>query len=156
MLTSCIPLSSSTKVIFPDIIFFSESLNSLSCSRVSFLVSSYSSVSSSSLKYSGHKTKKYRVSREEKKNISIYTPRFQIHIYIYKKYVGGKKAERKYIKNTSNGCVQILLWALSRNTDNLVFFVFFFLPKWGMLNKLQNFLLGSLWNNGITLGKIFN
>ena len=84
MLTSCIPLNSSTKVIFPDIIFFSESLNSLSCSRVSFLVSSYSSVSSSSLKYSGHNTKKQRVSREDKKNISIYTPRFQIHIYIQK------------------------------------------------------------------------
>lgn len=43
------PLSSSTKVISPDIIFFRESLNSLSCSRVSFLVSSYSSASSSSL-----------------------------------------------------------------------------------------------------------
>ena len=125
MLTSCIPLSSSTKVIFPDIIFFSESLNSLSCSRVSFLVSSYSSVSSSSLKYSGHKTKKYRVSREEKKNISIYTPRFQIHIYIYKKYVGGKKAERKYIKNT---LMDVFRYYFGHYPSTLItlFFLFFF------------------------------
>ena len=81
MLTSCIPLSSSTKVIFPDIIFFSESLNSLSCSRVSFLVSSYSSVSSSSLKYNGHNTKKYRVSREDQKNQYLYTKVSNTYIY---------------------------------------------------------------------------
>ena len=129
MLTSCIPLSSSTKVIFPDIIFFSESLNSLSCSRVSFLVSSYSSVSSSSLKYSGHKTKKYRVSREEKKNISIYTPRFQIHIYIYKKYVGGKKAERKYIKNTLMDVFRYYFGHYPATLITLFFLFFFFFTK---------------------------
>lgn len=56
ILTSCMPLSSSTKVISPDIIFFKESLNSLSCSRVSFLVSSYSSASSSSLERSQEDT----------------------------------------------------------------------------------------------------
>lgn len=49
--TSCIPLSSSTSVMSPVMIFFSESLNSFSCSKVSFFVSSYSSSSSSSLKY---------------------------------------------------------------------------------------------------------
>lgn len=89
MLTSCIPLSSSTKVIFPDIIFFSESLNSLSCSRVSFLVSSYSSVSSSSLKYREHNIEKYKV-LSEKSNLSIYTLRLQIHIFT-KNVLGGKR-----------------------------------------------------------------
>lgn len=49
--TSCIPLSSSTSVMSPVMIFFRESLNSFSCSKVSFFVSSYSSSSSSSLKY---------------------------------------------------------------------------------------------------------
>lgn len=49
--TSCIPLSSSTSVISPVMIFFRESLNSFSCSKVSFFVSSYSSSSSSSLKH---------------------------------------------------------------------------------------------------------
>lgn len=48
--TSCIPLSSSTSVMSPDMIFFRESLNSFSCSKVSFFVSSYSSSSKSSLK----------------------------------------------------------------------------------------------------------
>lgn len=129
MLTSCIPLSSSTKVIFPDIIFFSESLNSLSCSRVSFLVSSYSSVSSSSLKYSGHKTKKYRVSREEKKNISIYTPRFQIHIYIYTKNMLVEKRLKGNISKIH--LMDVFRYYFGHYPATLItlFFLFFFFTK---------------------------
>lgn len=54
--TSCIPLSSSTRVMSPVIIFFRESLNSPSCSRVSLFVSSYSSSSSSSLEKTNKQT----------------------------------------------------------------------------------------------------
>ena len=127
MLTSCIPLSSSTKVIFPDIIFFSESLNSLSCSRVSFLVSSYSSVSSSSLKYNGHNTKKYRVSREnnnKKTPISIYTQRCQIHIYIQKIRWWKKRLKG----NISKIHLMDVFWYLCRHypTTLITLFLFFF------------------------------
>lgn len=59
--TSCIPLSSSTSVMSPVMIFFRESLISFSCSNVSFFVSSYSSSSSSSLKiYNGVKSNLHR------------------------------------------------------------------------------------------------
>lgn len=48
-MASCIWLSSFTKVMFPPFILTRDSLNSFSCSRVSLLVSSYSSASRSAL-----------------------------------------------------------------------------------------------------------
>lgn len=75
MFISCILFSLFIKVIFLDIIFFSELLNLFSCFRVFFLVFLYLFVLSFFLKYREYNIEKYKV-LSEKSNFSIYILRF--------------------------------------------------------------------------------